>query len=205
MTRFIIVRHGESKANEKGLFVGHTDCALSKRGLLQVEKTADYIVSKWEIDKIYSSDLRRAYNTALPVSKRCGIEIIPDKRLREIFGGDWEGVVYADLFEKFPEDRTLWKTDVANSRCTNGESVREVAKRINDALVEIGEENFGKTVLIATHATPIGCMLGLWKFHDIEKMKDIRWVSNASVTVAEYENGSFTVTSVDENSHLQNI
>ena len=205
MTRLILVRHGESEANEKGLFVGHTDSPLSKRGIKQAEKTAEYIVNKWKIDVIYSSDLKRAYDTALSISKRGGVDIISDERLREIYGGDWEGEVFTELSEKFPEDRALWRTDIANSRCTNGESVRELSKRINERLVEIARDNDGKTVVVTTHATPIGCMLALWKMRDIEKMKDIRWVDNASVTVIEYENEAFTVLSTGERAHLENI
>ena len=184
MTRFILVRHGQSQANKEGLFAGHSDFPLSELGLLQAEKTAEYIIKNHKIDIIYSSDLKRAYSTALPVSKRTGIEIIPDTRLREIYAGEWEGMKFEDIAEKFPEDRTLWKNDIANSRPTDGESVREIASRILARLTEIGEENDGKTVLVTFHATPIRSMQALWQTGDIGTMKDIDWVPNASVTGA---------------------
>ena len=205
MTKFILVRHGQSEANKQGLFAGHSDFPLSPLGLLQAEKTAEYILEHHHIDAIYSSDLKRAYSTALPVSKRTGIEIIPDTRLREIFAGEWEALEFGVIAERFPEDRTLWKNDIANSRCTGGESVRDLAARILARLTEIGEENDGKTVLVTFHATPIRSMQALWQTGDIESMKDIDWVPNASVTVAEYANGSFTLKSAGECAHLADL
>ena len=205
MTKFILVRHGQSEANKKGLFAGHSDFPLSELGLLQAEKTAEYILENHKIDIIYSSDLKRAYSTALPVSKRTGIEIIPDTRLREIYAGEWEGMKFEDIAEKFPEDRTLWKNDIANSRPTDGESVREIASRILARLTEIGEEYDGKTVLVTFHATPIRSMQALWQTGSIDAMKDIDWVPNASVTVAEYENGRFSLKAIGENAHLSDL
>ena len=205
MTKFILVRHGQSEANKKGLFAGHSDFPLSELGLLQAEKTAEYILENHKIDIIYSSDLKRAYSTALPVSKRTGIEIIPDTRLREIYAGEWEAMKFEDIAEKFPEDRTLWKNDIANSRPTCGESVREIAARILSRLTEIGDENDGKTVLVTFHATPIRSMQALWQTGGLEYMKEINWVPNASVTVAEYENGEFTLKSIGDNAHLSEL
>lgn len=205
MTTFILVRHGQSEANKQGLFAGHSDFPLSDIGLLQAEKTAEYILNNYNIDRIYSSDLKRAFSTALPVSKMTGIEIIPDVRLREIFAGEWEGLKFGKIAESYPEDRRIWNDDIANSRCTGGEAVRELAARILERLTEIGKENDGKTVLVTFHATPIRAMQALWQTGDIEAMKDINWVPNASVTVAEYENGTFIIRLLGENSHLAEI
>lgn len=205
MTRFILVRHGQSEANRLDLFAGHSDFPLSELGLLQAQKTAEYILKKFNVDLIYSSDLKRAYSTALPVSKRTGLKIIPDTRLREIYAGEWESLAFSDIAERFADDRKVWKEDIANSRCTDGESVKELAARILACLSEIGKENDGKTVLVTFHATPIRAMQALWQTGDIETMKDTDWVSNASVTVAEYENGVFSLKSVGENAHLADI
>lgn len=205
MTKFILVRHGQSEANKHGLFAGHSDFPLSELGLLQAERTAEYILERHTVDAIYSSDLGRAYSTALPVSKRTGVEIIPDQRLREIFAGEWESMSFEDIAVKFPEDRAIWNNDIGNSRPTDGESVRELADRILSRLTEIGEENQGKTVLVTFHATPIRSMQTLWQTGGLENMKDVKWVPNASVTVAEYEGGVFKLISVGENAHLEDL
>ena len=205
MTRLIVTRHGQSIANAEYKFAGHSDFDLSELGKQQAELSSRYICENEKIDVIYSSDLKRAFSTAVPVSKRTGIEIIPDVRLREIYAGEWEAMKFEDIAEKFPEDRQLWYADIANSRPTGGEAVRDVASRILARLTEIGDENDGKTVLVTFHATPVRAMQALWQTGDIETMRDITWVPNASVTVAEYENGKFTLKSVGESEHLSEL
>lgn len=205
MTKFILVRHGQSEANKLGLFAGHSDFPLTELGTLQAQKTAEYIMQNHKIDVIYSSDLKRAYSTAIPASKLSGIEIIPDERLREIFAGKWESLPFDQIAAEYSEDRHLWKNDIGRSAPTDGESVKELADRILARLTEIGDENPEKTVLITSHATPIRSMQALWQSGSIEAMKDIDWVPNASVTVAEYESGIFTLKSVGESAHLAEI
>ena len=65
MTRFIITRHGQSIANAECRFAGQTDFDLSKLGYAQAECVGKYISQNFKIDHIYSSDLIRAYNTAM--------------------------------------------------------------------------------------------------------------------------------------------
>ena len=90
MTKIIVVRHAQSLANEKGIFIGHMDMDLSELGKKQAELLGKYLLDKaFPIDVIYSSDLSRAMKTAEPTAITHGLEIIPDARLREICGGDW--------------------------------------------------------------------------------------------------------------------
>ncbi len=70
MTRLIITRHGQSIANAQYRFAGHSDFDLSEIGHKQAELAAEYISKNFTVDYIYSSDLLRAYNTALPTAKR---------------------------------------------------------------------------------------------------------------------------------------
>lgn len=189
MTTMIFVRHGQSLGNLNGEFLGHTDLDLSERGYMQAKKTAEYIAKNYKIDKIYSSDLLRARNTAKAIADLLGMEIITDKNLREIYAGEWEKKTFSQLEEQFPEEYTIWKNDIGRACCTGGESITELQKRAYSETVKIAEENPGKTVLIATHATFIRVMECIWRRVDAEKMKDIPWVRNASVTVVKYDGG----------------
>ena len=63
MTTLILVRHGQSESNLKHIFCGQTDVKLTEKGHAQAKKTAEYIIKNYKIDKIYSSDLQRAYDT----------------------------------------------------------------------------------------------------------------------------------------------
>lgn len=187
MTKIILIRHGESLGNLKKVFLGHTDWDLSEKGYKQAELAAKYI-DNYDIDVIYASDLKRAYNTADAVAKRRGMEIIKTEPFREIFAGDWEGKEYWELDEKYPDERFLWNHDIGNARCTGGESVRELEARVVAELYRIAERHKGETILIGTHATPIRVIKCHILGKDIKDAKDILWSPNASVTVLDMDN-----------------
>ena len=193
MVTFILERHGQSDGNRLKLFTGHTDVKLTELGEKQVECAAQYITKAYKIDKIYSSDLTRALQTAQCVADKAGLEIIKSKNLREIYAGKWEGTSFETITRDYADDWKLWYDDVGNSRCTGGESVKELGERFIGELAAIAEENDGKTILIATHATPIRttqCLLG---GKTLDDMKNVPWGSNASITVVEYDKGSWSL------------
>ena len=205
MTKLILVRHGESEANELGLFAGHLDVDLTERGLKQAELTAEYIVSHYVVDKVYASDLKRAYNTGKAVAEKAGVPIIPRQDLREIGAGDWDGKRFDDLDKLYPKDFEVWYQDLPHARCTNGEAVAEVANRVYRAMVEIAQENDGKTVVLASHATPIRTALAMIQPQKLDAMDALGWVPNASVTVLSYEDGRWTTELVGMADHLAEL
>lgn len=205
MTKLILVRHGESEANELGLFAGHLDVNLTERGLKQAELTAEYIVSHYVVDKVYASDLKRAYNTGKAVAEKAGVPIIPRQDLREIGAGDWDGKRFDDLDKLYPEDFEVWYRDLPHARCTNGEAVAEVANRVYRAMVEIAQENGGKSVVLASHATPIRTALAMIQPQKLDAMDTLGWVPNASVTFLSYEDGRWTTELVGMADHLAEL
>lgn len=202
MTKLLIIRHGQSEANLQGVFVGHTDSPLSDLGKRQAEATADYIVSNFHIDAVYASDLERAFYTGKTVADRLGLPVTPVSGMREIFAGDWETVKFDTLATQYGEPYQLWLRDIGLARCTNGESAAELQSRIAETLRGIAEANHGKTVVVATHATPIRTFMHHCSGLPLSEMKNTPWVSNASVTVAEYENGVFTIVTPGYDAHL---
>ena len=205
MTTLILIRHGESETNYKKIFTGNLNPDLTEKGLHQAELASDYISNNYKVDKIYASDLKRAYTTAVPASEKFGLEIIPSEQLREINGGEWQDKTYIDIKEEYPDSYGLWLSDIGNAVCTGGESVKQLCDRVMKKLTEISEENDGKTVLIATHATPIRAFQTMCEHGTLEEMKNVPWVPNSSITVAEYENGSFTLKVIGENSYLSDF
>ena len=201
MTDIYIVRHGQSQSNLDNIFAGHLNADLSDIGKKQAELLRGYF-KNIHIDKIISSDLKRAYNTILPTAREHGLTVIKNKNLREIFAGEWEGVKFDVLSEKYKEEYSLWRTDIAKSVCTGGESVAEVAKRITEEIKNIAKENDGKTVVIATHATPIKALFSIYKTGSADNMKNLDWIPNASVTHIIFENGIPRFISEGETNHL---
>jgi len=203
MTKLLLIRHGESEANNLGYFAGQHDAILMPNGLKQAEITAKYVAQKYSPDLIYSSDLKRAYSTALEISKLTGKDIITDTGLREIYAGNWQKKTFDELESKFSASYSVWLRDIGNARCDSGESVKELGKRVMETLTKIAKENDGKTIAIATHATPIRVTQTIIEYGDLSRMKNVPWVSNGSVTVIEYDDG-WKIVSVSEDEHLGN-
>lgn len=185
-TKLYFIRHGESESNLITQFAGSLDMPLTEKGRRQADVTAQFL-RQIPITAVYASDLARAYDTGRAVAENQGIPLVGDCRLREIFAGEWEGETYADLERKFPDSYGVWRTQIGLARCPGGESVAELQERVRACVEEIVRNHPGETVCIVTHATPIRVMECLWTNTPLEQMHTIPWVSNASVTVAEYD------------------
>lgn len=206
MTRLILIRHGQSEANRVSGFTGHSHIPLSELGRRQAEKTAEYVEKNYKIDEIYSSDLLRAYETGAALSKKLGMmEIKTDKGLREIYAGVWEGLPFAEIPEKYPEDFKKWKEHIEYCKCTGGESVAEMHERILKTILRISKENEGKTVAVTFHSTPIRAIASYIKDGNINNMEETPWPSNASVTVVDVENGKMTMPIYSYDEHLSDV
>ena len=203
-TTLLFVRHGESEANGNGFFAGQLDIPLSQRGLQQAELTARYIKENYIVDTVYSSDLQRAACTALPIARECGKELIQTQQLREIFAGQWQGMCFDDLQIKHANTYGVWLRDIGNANPPDGESVADLAERIWNIVQKIAENAQGKTVVIVTHATPIRALLCRLKGLGLGEMKNVPWVSNASVTVVRYD-GSWTLAQESLDAHLAQL
>lgn len=205
MTTLLLIRHGQSRANLERVFAGNYDAPLTVLGFKQAEKTAEFIAGNYKVDCVYASDLIRAFETGKAVASALNLPLIPNEGLREIRAGKWEAMPFDDIVIKFPQEYKKWKEDIGNSACSGGETVRELAERVKDALEKIAKDNEGKTVVIATHATPIRatqCRIGC---DSLDCMKNLPWVSNASVTEVYYDNGNWSLGKVGQDSHLTDL
>ena len=181
-TTLLLVRHGESAANGKGFFAGQTDIELSDRGRMQAEKVADWLFENYQVDKIYSSDLKRAYDTAEFIAKKYALQIQKTGALREINAGEWQGKTFDELQKSYADGYGVWLKDIGNAKCPQGETVEGLYDRIQRTVFNIIKENEGKNIVIVTHATPIR-VLCCWALGvSLVDMKKVAWVSNASVT-----------------------
>lgn len=201
-TRLLLVRHGQSEANVLGIFTGHSNYALSKLGHEQAERTAQYIKAHYAVDGVYSSDLPRAYETAEHIARALNLPIITDARFREINGGDWENHNYDSLKALYPAEYTKWLTDVGSARCTNGESVLELANRVYEGLKAIAEANPGKCLVVATHATPV--RVTAWKASGlpVSELQSVSWGNNCSVNEFEFSDGKLSAVKLNYVDHL---
>lgn len=205
MTTVILVRHGESTANGKGFFAGQLDIPLSEKGMQQAKCVAEYIAKNYQVDKVYSSDLSRAYDTAKPIAEKVGLAITSEAMLREICSGDWQGLTFDTLQEKYADKYGVWLTDIGNAVCPSGETVKELYNRIVMTVLNIAKENDGKTIVVVTHATPIRALCCCARGFGAENMKNVPWVSNASLTVAQVGQGKLSLIEEDVCEYLLNL
>ena len=203
MTTLLLIRHGQSCGNRDKRFIGHTDLPLSELGFAQARRTAEYVTSNYQVDKVYASDLVRAYETGKAVADRLGLTVIPEPDVREINLGIWENVSFTEMYDKGEKPFLVWKENMGRTEWPGGESVAEVQERASRALERIAMENDGKTVVVAAHAATIRAVQCLYEGKTLDEIGEIPWVSNASVTVFRYENGEMTVVSAGYDEHLQ--
>lgn len=205
MTRIILVRHGKSEANDKNVFAGHLDVDLHETGVEQARLTAEYIAENFKVDRVIASDLKRAFCTGKIIADRLGLDITPDSSFREIEAGEWDGKLFSDLPKLYPEDFAMWKTNIGNSKCTGGETTRELSERIMTNLNRVALENEGKTLVIASHATPIRCVGTALMYGDVSRMNEVPWATNASVTVVTFDGEKWSLEKYSEDAHLESL
>ena len=200
MTRLILVRHGQSEANQKRIFSGQRDYPLTEAGLLQAELAADYLEKNEKIDLIYSSDLQRAYNTALATAKRFELDVIKDSSLREFDVGEWAGKSREQIAAEYPE---VWNTEGSLRRYPGGEYTPDAFERSVNAIKKIAERHDGKCVMIAAHAGVIRSFAAFSNSiskYELSKMPDCH---NASINVFEYHDGVSIPVRYDITEHLE--
>ncbi len=205
-TKFILVRHGESIGNANTLILGHTNLDLSEHGYKQAQATAEHL-KDWKIDEIYSSDLLRAYNTALPHAKMRGLEVKQSKMLREMYVGEWENRYvsyvrehYGDMFDKD------WHGGFGTFTFPGGENIMSGGKRFCAEMAKIAEENPDNTVLVAAHAAVIRAFWSIIaKIAPENIVNELPFPTNASYSLLEYENGEFTPIDYSCDAHLSDV
>jgi len=205
MTTLLLIRHGQSMANLEGVFAGNYDAPLTELGYNQAKRTAEFIAENYKVDKVYASDLIRAFETGKCVADKLGLDVIPEPNLREIRAGKWEGILFDKIVSDFPKEYAKWMDDVGNSGCPSGETVKELGERVLGALNSIVKENEGKTVVLATHATPVRVSQTLIGYGNLDAMKDVPWVSNASVTEISYDDGEWKLVKIGQDNHLSDL
>lgn len=82
--RLLVVRHGQSEADILKVCEGRANYSLTKFGHEQAERTAEYILKNYKVDKIYSSSLKRAVQTAMHISKKTNIKVIQEDNCRNL-------------------------------------------------------------------------------------------------------------------------
>lgn len=185
LSRFYLVRHGETLWNKEYKYQGQSDIPLSDTGRFQAARLSERLKEQ-KIDAIYASDLQRAMETAGIIAAPHGLKVFPAMEMRELSFGIWEGCTFDEITQKWPGEMERWRQDPYNERPEGGETLSELCDRVSKFLKTAASSHPGESILIVTHAGPIRALLSIilnlhydlfWKFK----------ISNASLTVVEYD------------------
>jgi broad specificity phosphatase PhoE len=148
VTELFLVRHGETDWNRERRFQGHADPPLNQAGRAQARELAKSLAGEG-IDAIYTSDLRRARETAEILAARVGSDVVALRELREIDVGDWQGLTWPEIEERHPDGAARWGRD--GHGWDGGETYEQLRERIVAALRVIAERHPGQRVLVVGH------------------------------------------------------
>ena len=205
MTKFILVRHGQSKANEGGFLAGVTDVPLSSLGEKQANAVSEYILKAYKVDVIYSSPLERACNTVKGVADALNLPIIKDNRLIEFNFGDLEGLTLEDIKANHDNAYGKWAKDPGVVVPKGGEAMTQLQARVVESLNEIAKKEDGKTVLIGSHSSVSRALQCYVQKLPLTKMKNTPWVTNGSIAEFNFDGEDFYIIKYGFDGHLSNI
>ena len=186
VTKFIIVRHGETIANRDHILQGWMESPLSDNGILQAQRAAMYLQNA-SFTAAYSSDLSRAMDTVREILKHHPeVPLTPEKSLREWNLGILQGQKNAVLHEKYPELMSAFRNEHCSPDIPGGEKRDDFQKRINKIFRVLAEKHPGETILICTHG---GALQRIFRMVTgvMDENNILPASTNASISMIEFQ------------------
>lgn len=199
MKKLILIRHGETGYTEQRRYCGHNNTPLNSKGIKQAIRLRSKL-KKIKIDKIYSSDLRRACQTAKIIFKNR--LIIKKRNLREIDFGAFVGLTWKESSQRYPSIYKTWLNNPLYTKIPNGESVSKFKKRIEKCFANMLDQNQDKTVALVCHGGPIRIIILKILKQDMDKFWNIEQ-DIACINIIEFKNGIPQVLKINDTSHLE--
>ena len=173
-----LLRHG---LDDEKYIGGWSDVDLTNEGIKQVNRSAKYIVdNNLKINKIISSDIKRARTTSLIVNKKLNVDCIYTKCLRELDKGIYTGILRDSLSK---EELDFIKNISIFDKYPNGESMIDLYNRMKEYLSNIKYDN----VLLVTHRGVINMFYYILNDIPIDMNKNRFNVSHASIHEMDIE------------------
>jgi probable phosphoglycerate mutase len=200
-TRILLIRHGETDWNATGWIQGHSDTPLNAAGREQARRVAQRLASE-PVQALYSSDLARAYETAMIIAQPLGLAVVMSPRLRERRYGAWEGLTSAEIQARYPEQFAEWRGRSTDFAPLHGETRSQLLSRALTELQTIARRHTKELVVVVTHGglcyVLINHILG-----SVDGNRREFTFANASIHTLELTGERWSVISMNETSHLQ--
>lgn len=158
-TRLLLMRHAEVEESYQHIFGGRIDMNLSPRGQEQARKLADFLRHR-PMDAIYASPMKRVQQTLAHVLQNGARQTILSD-LREVDFGDWTGLNWRQVAEKFNLLTHEWLDHIERGMAPNGETGPQFRRRVEPCLHKIIQDHQGQTVGIFCHGGVIRMILSI--------------------------------------------
>ena len=211
VTRFILVRHGQTEMSAAKQYSGHADPELTELGKKQALAAAQAL-AETQADAIVCSPLKRCQQTAQAIAasvrpahpdgtegEKLSIETV--EGLIEVDFGLWEGKTFAQAHATDEELHSQWLEDPSVA-CPGGESLQQVHRRVRKTRQELQEKYAGKTVVVVSHVNPIKSFIrqsldaGPVTFNRL-------FLDLASISIAEFWDGGSMLRGFNDVGHLR--
>ncbi|MEU6299392.1 bifunctional RNase H/acid phosphatase [Streptomyces erythrochromogenes] len=202
---FVLLRHGETALTPQKRFSGSggSDPELSPAGRRQAAAVAEALAARGTVQTVISSPLLRCRETARAVADRLGLDVTVEQGLREVDFGAWEGLTFAEVRERFPEDLQAWLDSPKAAPTGGGESFAAATRRISATRDRLLAEHAGRTVLLVTHVTPVKILVRLALGAPPESLFRMELSAASLSAVAYYADGNASVRLLNDTSHLR--
>ncbi|KOU31119.1 ribonuclease [Streptomyces sp. WM6373] len=202
---FVLLRHGETALTPQKRFSGSggSDPELSPAGRRQAAAVAEALAARGTVQTVISSPLLRCRETAQAVADRLGLDVTVEQGLREVDFGAWEGLTFAEVRERFPDDLQAWLDSPKAAPTGGGESFAAATRRISATRDRLLAEHAGRTVLLVTHVTPVKILVRLALGAPPESLFRMELSAASLSAVAYYADGNASVRLLNDTSHLR--
>jgi len=201
LTRLYLIRHGETEWNRMAKTQGRMDIDLSSEGYAQAERLADRLQQDG-INAIYSSDLKRAYNTASVLADRLNIRVNLSVHLREMDFGCWEGMDFESIRREYSDIHSLWISSPNKAKIPEGEELIKVQSRATGMIRGILNLHKGERIALVSHGVTLKCMIFGLLGIDLGNLSKIR-LDNCSISVIEYKDKRCILDTLNDTCHLK--
>jgi glucosyl-3-phosphoglycerate phosphatase len=190
LRRLVLWRHGQTAWNAEQRFQGHTDIGLDDVGRGQAARAAR-ILAGVAPAVIVSSDLARAVETAAALHAATGVEVRTDERLRETYGGAWQGKTIDEIRATDAVAYDLWRADTGvDVRAGGGETRSQLAQRAVPAIMDaLALAPAGETVVVVSHGGTVRAALGTLLQLPMQNWSAIAGLANCCWSVLEERHG----------------
>ena len=203
-TRLLLLRHGVTPLTLEKRFAGIGDPPLTELGEEQARRAAERLRADERfgpVEAIVASPLRRTVATAQAVARAVGLEVGLEPGFRELDFGSLEGLTFAEAHAKYPAELAAFLGSVEVPP-PGGEALASVARRVEQAMDGLLARHPRRTVLVATHVTPIKVLICRALGAPLSAVNRME-LGPASLSVVDYyEDGLANVRCVNDVAHL---